>query len=309
MRRAAVIDIGSNSIKALVATRDAAGGLQALVQKTEDARISRGISQAEPRLTEEGMQRGLDAVRVLLEVIRPYEPDSLTLVATSAVRDAHNGAEFADRIATLAGQPLRVLSGAEEAELISRGMRCDPALADARDFYVFDLGGGSLECLSFQDGTLRQSTSLPLGCVRLTERFVADPARPLLPAEDLAIRTHVRATLAAGFSFDLGVQPAVFAGGSMTSVRLMLAAAAGVELAEVSAQVSVATLTATFRHLAALPLAEREIVPGLPARRADVMPTALATILTLAEGAGFEDFQHSFYNLRWGLAARALQLV
>ena len=58
--------------------------------------------------------------------------------------------------------------------------------------------------------------------------------------------------------------------------------------------------------LAALPLPARQQVPGLPAARADVMPAALATLIALAETGGFDHFRHSFYNLRYGLAAEAL---
>lgn len=307
MRRAAVIDIGSNSIKGLVATPGPGSGLVAVAHQTEDARISRGISQAEPRLTEEGMQRGLEAVATLLATIREHSPDSLDIVATSAVRDARNGADFATRVAELAGQPLRILGGLEEAELIGRGMRCDPALAGATDFYVFDLGGGSLECLQFIAAKLHQAVSLPLGCVRLCERFVSDPAQPLPTPEARAIRQHVDTILRERFDFSARTLPAVFAGGTMTTIRAMLAESVGVEIDDIPARIDLATVEAALDRLAAMTLAERETVPGLSSRRADVMPTALVTIVALAEVGGFSAFQHSLYNLRWGVAATALE--
>ncbi len=68
----AVIDIGSNSIKVLVATRDPAGGVTALMSRTIDARISAGISSAAPRLGEDGMTRGLAAIIQLLADSTPY---------------------------------------------------------------------------------------------------------------------------------------------------------------------------------------------------------------------------------------------
>ena len=177
----AVIDIGSNSIKVLVAARDKPGAVTALKSKTIDARISAGISKAEPKLSDEGMTRGLAAIQELLADAAGFSPAKTVLVATSAVRDARNGADFRARVKAATGHDIRTLSGDEEANLIGRGLTCDPALADLRNFYVFDLGGGCLECLCLTDRRIQQALSLQLGCVRLTERFIQDPTAPLPP--------------------------------------------------------------------------------------------------------------------------------
>ena len=164
----AIIDIGSNSIKILVATRTTSGDFAALKTKTLDARISAGISKAKPELSEDGMARGLVAIRELLADAAAFEPAKIVLVATSAVRDATNGAMFRERVKTATGHEIRILTGDEEANLIGRGLTCDPALRGLKDFYVFDLGGGSLECLAFRERKIVQAMSLQLGCVRLT---------------------------------------------------------------------------------------------------------------------------------------------
>ena len=123
----AVIDIGSNSIKVLVAARSVAGGITALTTRTIDARISAGISKADPRLTEEGIARGLDAIGALLKDAAAFSPATTILVATSAVRDAKNGADFRLRVLAATGLTIRILTGDEEAHLIGRGLTCDPA--------------------------------------------------------------------------------------------------------------------------------------------------------------------------------------
>ena len=303
----AVIDIGSNSIKLLVAARDTAGNLQALQQATLDVRISAGLSRARPFLGETGMADGLAAIPQLLALAAPFQPDRTILVATSAVRDAENGAEFRTRVAAATGQTVRILTGAEEAGLIGRGLLCDPALAGFENFYVFDLGGGSLECLSFHQQRIVQALSLRLGCVRLTEQFVADVATPFSDQARAAVAGHTRAELVrSGFRFDVPGGRAVFAGGSMTTARAILAARAGRPLAETPPVLSLLEIRVLLDTLAALPLAARRSIPGLPAARADVFPTALATMLAVAETGGLTAFHHSFYNLRWGLAAEAL---
>ncbi len=303
----AVIDIGSNSIKLLVAARDAAGGITALHTRTIEARISQGISQAEPQLGEEAMARGLDAIQSLLADARLHTPDQTLLVATSAVRDAKNGAEFRQRVEAATGHAIRILSGAEEAQLIGRGLTCDPALQHLRDFYVFDLGGGSLECLAFKDRKLDQAASLQLGAVRLMEQFVSDPAKPMLRVRH-RIMMHVQEELVRGpfrFSFPVGAV-AVGTGGTVATARAILGAAQGKSFAESDPLVRVTQLRLLFTRLARMTLEERRQVPGLPAGRADIMPTALVTLVVLANISAIEGYRHSAYNLRYGLAADAL---
>jgi exopolyphosphatase / guanosine-5'-triphosphate,3'-diphosphate pyrophosphatase len=303
----AVIDIGSNTIKVLVATRTVGGALQALAMKTVDARISAGISRAEPRLSEQAMQRGLEAVETLLAFAAEHQPEQVIAVATSAVRDARNGADFCRLVQSATGCEIRLLGGEEEANLIGRGLTADPALAHLQDFYLFDLGGGSLECLSFRGRRMQQARSFQLGCVRLTERFVPQVENPLSTDVALALGRHVRTELTAGsFAFDLSPAAAVFAGGSMTATRAILAAEVGQTLETSSPRVTVDELREVLARVAELPLSERKLVPGLPAARADVYPTAVVTMLAVAEVAGANAFQHSFYNLRWGVAAEAL---
>jgi len=303
----AVIDIGSNSIKVLVAQRHRDGSLASLKGRTIDARISAGISKAEPRLTEDGMTRGLVAIQELLADAAPFRPATTILVATSAVRDALNGAEFRRRVLISTGHSIRILTGDEEANLIGRGLTCDPALVSFHDFHVFDLGGGSLECLTFKNRAIAQGLSLRLGCVRLTERFVSDPTVPFSGDARAAVAAHVRDEITrSGFRFDLPHGRAVFAGGSMTAVRLIRGAKDGHALAATSAEVTVAELRALLEKLAPLTLAQRQHFPGMPAGRADVFPAALATMITIAEIGGIDAFHHSLYNLRWGLASEAL---
>ncbi len=305
---AAIIDIGSNSIKVLVARREASGLLSQILLKTIDARISAGISAAEPVLSEEGMQRGVQAVQELLAAAAVFQPDSVLLVATSAVRDASNGATFRQRVLAATGHSVRLLSGDEEANFIGRGLTSDPSLLHARDFYVFDLGGGSLECLAFRDRQIQQAVSLRLGCVRLTERFLPRPEMPLPDEALAAIRLHVRTELeTSGFRFSLPPHAlAIATGGTMTTTRQVLGAPLGLELAQVSPVVTLAQINSLRQSCAALSLAERRALPGMPFGRADVFPTALVTFEALAGLANFPQFINSLYNLRWGLAAHLL---
>jgi exopolyphosphatase/guanosine-5'-triphosphate,3'-diphosphate pyrophosphatase len=307
MSSVAVIDIGSNSIKVLVAGRDRMGQLRSVKSRTLDARISTGISQAKPVLSDEGMTRGLGAIRELLAEASEYSPKKIIMVATSAVRDATNGVIFRQRVKTATKQDIRVLTGEEEANYIGQGLVCDPALAELQDFYVFDLGGGSLECLAFKKRKMLQAVSLQLGCVRLTEKFIKNPAAPLSVEETTTLAKHVRDELkGSGFRFAITAPPAVFMGGSMSTVRAIKGARHQMRMEDTPAIIGADTLGEMLDEVGSLPLAERKALPGMPSARADVLPAALITMVTLADYAHVDRFHHSLFNLRWGVAAEAL---
>ena len=304
----AVIDIGSNSIKVLVATRAEGGGLRTLLSRTIDARISAGLSRAAPHLSEAGMESGLQAVRALLAEAAAFSPARMVLVATSAVRDAQNGAEFRDRLRLATGHDIRILSGHEEANLIGLGLSADPALRGLQDFYVFDLGGGSLECLAFRERRIGQAVSLPLGCVRLTERFVRDPALPLTETARAELTAHARETLTrAGFAFSLPAGAvAIGTGGTVATARAIFGARDRVPFESTNPVVTVAQLQELLAWIGALPLAQRQAIAGLPPARADVFPVALVTLIAVFEVGGFSSCQNSLHTLRHGLADEAL---
>ena len=230
------------------------------------------------------------------------------LVATSAVRDAENGSEFRSRVRSATGHEIRILTGDEEAALIGRGLMCDPALALLSDFYVFDLGGGSLESLAFRDRRIEEAVSLRLGCVRLTEKWIVDPEAPVSASTLEAIQRQTKTEVTgAGFTFGLAQNAtAVGCGGTVTTIRTILAARSGLTLDATPTRVEIEQLRALLGELSALSLSDRKKVGGLPQARADVFPTALATLIALAEQGGFPAYQHSFYNLRYGLAAEVL---
>lgn len=310
-RPVAVIDIGSNSIKVLVAARGADGALSTLHARTIDARISGGISQGQPQLTDDGIERGVEAVKALVADATAHGACKIIAVATSAVRDAANGDVFRTKVREVTGVEVRILSGTEEANLIGRGLTCDPALKNLTDFYVFDLGGGSLECLLFRERKIEQAASLQLGCVRLTEKFIADVSKPLGRTARYRTMQHVHDELVRGaFKFPLPRESvAVCTGGTMTTVRAVLAAKEDKSFDQIDSFVPLTQLRLLLTRLSRLTLEERKQVAGLPPARADIFPVALATLIVLADVGAFAGFQHSVYNLRYGLADEALSQV
>jgi exopolyphosphatase/guanosine-5'-triphosphate,3'-diphosphate pyrophosphatase len=308
LKTVAVIDVGSNSIKMLVAAGSPGLPPRALASNTLEARIGAGISAERPSLGEAAIERGLKAVSRLASEARAHGPVRIAVVATSAVRDASNGADFGRRLEQATGLPLRILSGDEEADLIGRGLICDPALSGIRNFEQFDLGGGSLEALAFVDRRRIRAVSLQLGCVRLTERFVSDSSSPVAPEALRAIGLHVEeAFRTAGFDPILAPGAvAIGTGGSLTTARAMLGAQEGRSLEQTPPTLPVSALEGLLKQTASLGIGERRQLPGMTAERADVLPAALATLLAVARLARADSFHHSLFNLRWGVAAELI---
>jgi exopolyphosphatase/guanosine-5'-triphosphate,3'-diphosphate pyrophosphatase len=306
--RVAVIDVGSNSIKLLVADRGGGGRIAEVLSHTLEARISKGIGSDNPQLSAEGMERGIAAIASLQEDAKSAGAERIYGVATSAVRDASNGPMFRDDLRDRTGLNLRILTGIDEANLIARGLTTDPALVGLRNFHSYDLGGGSLECLSISGRCVERAQSLPLGCVRLTERFVKSPEQPL--SSDLAyeIGRYVKESLLqSGFKLPVPAGYGVVGtGGTLTTVRAMVAANRRVSLGETNPVIGVNLLHELLAKVAPMDLGARKQVEGLSPERADVFPTALVTILALAELGAIQAFHHSFRNLRWGVAAELL---
>jgi exopolyphosphatase/guanosine-5'-triphosphate,3'-diphosphate pyrophosphatase len=306
--RAAVIDVGSNSIKLLVADKWGDGRIVEVASRTLEARISAGIGSERPYLSPEGIARGIAAIAELKAEAERADAGKVTAVATSAVRGASNGPDFAYGVKSATGLRLRILTGLEEADLIGRGLATDPALTSLKDFHAYDLGGGSLECLAFSGRKVRNSVSLPLGCVRLTEKYVASPGDPFGSDTEREISRQVKASLFES-KFPLPV-PAGFGvvgtGGTLTTIRAMVAENRGLAIEATNPMIGVNLLHEVLAKVAPLDLDARRKLRGLAPERADVFPAALVTLLALAELGGFQAFHHSFRNLRWGVAAELL---
>jgi exopolyphosphatase/guanosine-5'-triphosphate,3'-diphosphate pyrophosphatase len=312
----AVIDVGSNSIKLLVARageRPSAGRppqrIETLFSETIETRISGGISRDLPSLSDAAITAGTATIAELHRMALNYQPAQTAVVATSAVRDAINGDDFVQSVFEATGLQIRTLSGSEEATLIGRGLACDPAIRGMKHFIQTDIGGGSLELIRFESGEIQQAISLQLGAVRLSERFIQDKEAPVSAESEADIRAYVREQLSAsGFNFSPRDLPLIATGGAYTVSRAVLAAQAGSDIARSSPHLKRTTLDALKEKLAPLPLHERLAIPHLPAARADIIPTALITIDALLDYAGRDQLTHSFYNLRYGIAADLLKL-
>lgn len=307
MQKVGVIDIGSNTIKLLIASGERE--LQVDHTAIEECRISTGISKDHPALQPEAMQRGIEAVQRLIGIAKTQGVSIIRIVATSAVRDAVNGSEFVHSLNEHCFHKVGILTGKEEAELIAFGLSLDPAMQKKKNFFHFDLGGGSLEFNEIRDGSLLRSTSMPLGAVRLTEMFIPDPHQPVRKEERNKIEEHVAQTLKTEAIFPADPDtPLIFTGGSVAISRTLIHGKSILDQDSTSAEVSQKQLELLYRKLASISFEERLHYRFLPRNRADVICTAIIVVLNLLKHCNKNHFQHSLFALRHGIAAKTLRL-
>ncbi|GGK03534.1 exopolyphosphatase [Pseudomonas matsuisoli] len=167
----AAIDLGSNSFHMVLAKADH-GEVRILERLGEKVQLAAGLND-ERRLSEEAMQRGLDCLSRFAPLVAGLPQGAVRIVATNALREARNRAEFIRRAETLLGHPIDVISGREEARLIYLGVSHTLPTTQGRRL-VADIGGGSTEFIVGQlfEPLLRES--LQMGCVSYTQRFFQD---------------------------------------------------------------------------------------------------------------------------------------
>jgi exopolyphosphatase / guanosine-5'-triphosphate,3'-diphosphate pyrophosphatase len=192
--RVAAIDIGSNSIRLLVADVDEHGGpdgpLVTVARAGEVCRLARGLDRA-GIIEEELAQRVGGLAAGFVRRARALGAKHIVIGATAAIRNARNGIEVAGIVERRSGLPVRILTGEDEAQLVYRSVVLGLGRSAARSAcIVFDIGGGSTEVVSGVGARTGRWASLPFGAVSLTERFLhTDPPDP---GEIMALESEVR---------------------------------------------------------------------------------------------------------------------
>ena len=272
-RREAVISIGTNSCRLLIATR--AGDRPPLPEyhETRGTRIGEGVAEHR-RLDHDAVERTLAAVRDYAQLARG---STLFGIGTSALRDAKDAEPFLKRFENDAGVPLAILSGDDEARYSFEGALCGlraagRTVADA--VTVIDVGGGSTELAvrARAEGPVAV-TSLQLGAVRLTETHLASdpPSAAEIEACRLAIRVMLRELPANATPRGMLVAVGGTANAAARMLQLMEERSG---VAEIAAQDLADLLKATI----SIPVSERKRMRGLPAQRADIFPAGLMIV-------------------------------
>jgi exopolyphosphatase/guanosine-5'-triphosphate,3'-diphosphate pyrophosphatase len=287
--RCAVVDLGSNSVR-LVVYEGACRNPVGIFNEKAVLRLGRGL-QATGRLNEEGMAQAFTVLHRYHAVARAMGAAQLEILATAAVRDARNGADFVAGLQSrMPDVPIRILSGLQEAEYSADGVLCGIPTADG---ILADVGGGSLELVRLDRGVRGVSHTLSLGAIRLAERADGDPVRARAIAEaDLATVTWLNE----GANRDL-----YLVGGAWRALARIHMAQTGYPLQMVHhytiGREEARDLTGVIAGAGRRAL---ERLPGLSRRRIDDLPYAAVVLRRVLRATGVRRVVFSASGLREG---------
>jgi exopolyphosphatase/guanosine-5'-triphosphate,3'-diphosphate pyrophosphatase len=296
--RVAAVDLGTNSTRLLVA--DVEGDeLHEVSRRLTITRLGEGVDERR-RLLPLPVARVRNCLADYRHELEALGAERTLAIATSAVRDAGNGEAFLGEIEWSYGFTTRLLSGPEEAEMMLRGVTLGrPALDDG---LVVDIGGGSTELVLAREGGVAAATSLDVGCVRLTERFV--PSDPPTASELDAAAKHVRALLP-----DLDARQAIGVAGTVTTLATLDLGDAEYDPARTHGhRIPLETVEAQLARLAALTSEERLEVPGIEPGRAEVIVAGIVVLREVMRTYGITEIEVSERDILHGAALEAAEL-
>ncbi|MCE0483494.1 MAG: Ppx/GppA family phosphatase [Methylacidiphilales bacterium] len=302
--RYAVFDLGSNSIKFIVAeTR--ANSVRLLVEKSISTRLAEDLINT-CELRPEAVARTLTALKQLRAVATELEVEHFRAVATSAVRDSRNRREFLRAAREVLGFPVRLLSGTEEAETIFSGVMADPRWR-GKDLFILDIGGGSAEWVQGRHGKFEKRISLPLGAVRLRERFLHQ--YPVAPDTAALLVETVRAQIEHPLaSYSLGPRKLVGTGGTITCLVAIKKGLAKFDPAKIDHSIlTIRQVRELLDRFTGKTLEQLHAIPGLPAKRTDLIIPGTAVVLATMEHLGARKIQVSVRGLRYGVLTAAIR--
>jgi len=313
--RRAVIDIGTNSIKLLVA--DVQGSeVQPVVEESKQTRLGHGFYETR-RLQPEAILQTAKAVADFAQRAREEGALSVGAFATSAARDATNGDELLSSVRSASGLSVEIISGEREADWVFQGITSDPQFA-AGPLLLLDVGGGSTEFILGEGKQKHFQQSFALGTVRLMEKMTqSDPPTPRELAACRAWLKHfleveVRPQLKPAIDREVSIHSSaaklqlVGTGGTTSILARMEAKLEAYDRAAIEGvRLKASRLRWHVNHLWSLPLEERKKVVGLPKSRADVILTGAAIFEAIMDQFGFKELRISTRGLRFAALLQA----
>jgi exopolyphosphatase / guanosine-5'-triphosphate,3'-diphosphate pyrophosphatase len=301
VERVAVIDMGSNSWRLVVFGYEPGTPWWSLIDEIREAvRIAAGMGEAgqngdERVLREDRVELALHTAAVYAAFCRATGLDQIEALATSAIRDAANGAELLADIERTTGLHARVISGEEEAHY---GWLAIANSTTIEDGFGIDIGGGSIQVMKIEGRRLADSRSLRLGAVRVSERFL--PEEKVTSKQMKALRAHASAKLEE-LGWWQGGGRLVGIGGTIRN--LGAAAMKRLDMPDIDVQGFVLTrdaLEELIEELAERPASKRAQVKGIKYDRADVILGGALVLATAMDDGGFDSIEVTEAGLREG---------
>ena len=299
-KRVAVIDIGTNSTRLLVA--DVAGGrVSPLERRSTVTRLGRGVDLS-GHLSAEAIEDVCTAIGAYVGILEELGAETVDAIATSAVRDADNGSAFIAELRERFALSARVLDGEEEARATylgatSEALPTEPTL-------VVDIGGGSTELVVGTGREVSFHDSLQAGVVRHTERCLESD--PPSASEMEALATNIRGLIEASVGAGVEASQGIAVAGTPTSLAAVEMELEPYDPARVHGHVlALPSIQRMLSRLASVPLAERVEIPGLHPDRAPTIVAGVVILIETMRAFGLEEIAVSEHDILYGTALAA----
>jgi exopolyphosphatase/guanosine-5'-triphosphate,3'-diphosphate pyrophosphatase len=297
--RLAAIDLGSNTVRLLVVDAERGGRWRTVDQAQRITRLGEGLA-ASGRLGEAAMRRTAATVGEYAVTARRLGAERVLIVGTSAMREAANGADFAARLESATGHPVRIIAGGEEGRIALRGVLhgLDPIPGTA---VIFDIGGGSTEFIQARDGRLEAAVSLRLGVVSLAERAGshAETARHVEECLRRELPPEIR---------DARIDELVGTAGTVTTLAALDQCLATYDWTRVHGyRLTRVGVERQRARLEPMSVAEIGRLPCLEPGRADIIRPGVAITLAVMDVLGADSLVVSEYALLEGIMVQALE--
>jgi exopolyphosphatase / guanosine-5'-triphosphate,3'-diphosphate pyrophosphatase len=299
-KRVAVIDIGTNSTRLLVA--DVADGrVSPLDRRSTVTRLGRGVDLS-GLLSAEAIEDVCEAIGGYVGILEELGAETVDAIATSAVRDADNGSAFIAELRERFALSARVLDGEEEARATYLGATSESPPTEST--LVVDIGGGSTELVVGTGSEVSFHDSLQAGVVRHTERcFSGDPPT----AEEMeALAADVRSLIAMSVGAGIEVSQGIAVAGTPTSLAAVEMELQPYDPARVHGHIlALPSIQRMLSRLASVPLAERVEIPGLHPERAPTIVAGVVILIETMRAFDLEEIVVSEHDILYGTALAA----
>jgi exopolyphosphatase/guanosine-5'-triphosphate,3'-diphosphate pyrophosphatase len=298
MSRVAAVDLGTNSTRLLVADVEN-GRLDEVSRRLTITRLGEGVDERR-RLLPVPIARVRNCLAEYRRELESLGAERTLCIATSSVRDAENGEAFLGEVEWSYGFATRLLSGEEEAAMMIRGVTSGRPPLDG--VLVVDIGGGSTELVLAETGDVAFSTSLDVGCVRITERFLGSdpPSRPELAAAGAYVRSLLP---------ELAATAAIGVAGTVTTLATLDLGDSEYEPERTHGhRMPLASVEEQLERLAAMTTDERIGVPGIESGRAPVIVAGIVVLREVMRAYGLEEIEVSERDVLHGAAFAAAEL-
>lgn len=297
--RAVAIDVGTNSIKMVVGEIDSAGEISFLHESSSIVRLGECIQET-GAISEASLKRAVAAISKFLDEAASFDVQSIQLVGTSALRDASNSAYVLDEIQNKLNVEIKIIPESQEALYAYSSVKNDPLLSVLpNSFAITDVGGGSSEIIYGDNSSIITSSSINIGAIKITERFLN--VNPIPIDNIISAKSYIKNLIQASIK-NITPKELICIGGTAINLAHIVNRIPIESTDNIHAKIiSIADVNKAVETLSNMTLNQRRLITGLDPKRADIIIGGILIIESFASEMKLDQIKISIRGLRHAL--------